>query len=482
MRIGQTSLVVFLSKLVSSALGFLGTIYFARVLGAEVLGLYALIIAVVAWLKLGGSMGVGTAVTKRVSEGDEQGAYVAAGALSTLAIGGVVSVLLLLGREYLSAYVGEFDAYVAVSVVWFVLALLAIKLFYKLVLAVLEGERKVHLAGLLAPVQIGVATLVQIALVIAGFSLVGLLIGYGVGGVLIGVLGLLYVSTSLERPRKRHFRSLYEYAKYAWLGGLKSRSFNDVDVLVLGAFVPSALVGVYAVAWSIAKFLDLFGTAVSDTLFPEISRATADGEDATASQLVEDSLAYGGLIVVPGLVGGLLLGDRLLAIYGPEFVQGTAVLGLLLLATLLYGYQKQLLTALNAVDRPDLAFRINLAFIAINAVLNVLLVWRIGWTGAAIATAISAGIGLALAYAALTDVLAFRTPIREIGRQWVSAGLMGGGVWFVLQLVGTAEVGNLVAVPAVVAFGAGLYFATLLGISRQFRRTVRRNLPLLTGR
>lgn len=482
MRIGQTSLVVFLSKLVSSALGFLGTVYFARVLGAEVLGLYALVIAAVAWLKLGGSMGVGTAVTKRVSEGDEQGAYVAAGLLSTLAIGGVVSVLLLIGREYLAAYVGEFDTYVAVSVVWFVLALLAIKLFYTLVLAVLEGERKVHLAGLLAPVRIGVATLVQIGLVIAGFSLAGLLVGYGVGGVLIGVLGLLYVSMSLDRPRKRHFRSLYEYAKYAWLGGLKSRSFNDVDILVLGAFVPSALVGVYAVAWSIAKFLDLFGTAVSDTLFPEISRATADGDDAAVSQLAEDSLAYGGLIVIPGLVGGLLLGDRLLAIYGPEFVQGTAVLGLLLLATLLYGYQKQLLTALNAVDRPDLAFRINLAFITINAVLNVLLIWQIGWTGAAIATVVSAGIGLALAYAALTDVLAFRSPVGEIGRQWVAAGLMGGGVWLLLELAGTAGVGALIVVPAAVAFGAGLYFAALLFISDRFRRTAQRNLPLLTGR
>ncbi len=482
MRIGQTSLVVFLSKLTSSALGFFGTVYFARELGAEVLGLYALVVALVAWLKLGGSMGVGTAVTKRVSEGDEQGAYVAAGLLSTMAIGGVVSVLILLTGDPIAAYVGEFDAYVAVSVVWFVLGLLAIKLFYKLVLAVLEGERKVHLVGLLAPIRTGVATLVQVGLVIAGLSLAGLLVGYGVGGVLIGVLGLVYVSTSLARPRKRHFRSLYEYAKYAWLGGLKSRSFNDIDVLVLGAFVPSALVGVYAVAWSIAKFLDLFGTAVSDTLFPEISRATADGDDETVRQLVEDSLAYGGLIVVPGLVGGLLIGDRLLAVYGPEFVQGTTVLGLLLLATLLYSYQKQLLTALNAVDRPDLAFRINLVFIVTNAILNILLVWRVGWLGAAIATAVSAGIGLALAYVALTDVLSFCPPFRELGRQWVAAGLMGAGVWIVLDLVEPVAVGNLIVVPALVAFGAGLYFVCLLGLSSRFRRTVRRNLPLLASR
>lgn len=73
MRPGQTSVVVFAAKIVGSALGFAATIIFARLLGAEVLGIYGLVLTLVAWLQVGATMGVGSAVTKRLSEGDEHG-------------------------------------------------------------------------------------------------------------------------------------------------------------------------------------------------------------------------------------------------------------------------------------------------------------------------------------------------------------------------------------------------------------------------
>jgi O-antigen/teichoic acid export membrane protein len=47
MNLGQTSVVYFVSKLLGSVLGFVATIYFARVLGAEVLGQYALVLALI---------------------------------------------------------------------------------------------------------------------------------------------------------------------------------------------------------------------------------------------------------------------------------------------------------------------------------------------------------------------------------------------------------------------------------------------------
>ncbi len=75
-------------------------------------------------------------------------------------------------------------------------------------------------------------------------------------------------------------------------------------------------------AWSIAKFFTLFDSAISSTLLPELSRVDAAGEETIAVTLVEDSLTYGGLLLLPGFVGGGLLGDRLLRIYGPGFVEG----------------------------------------------------------------------------------------------------------------------------------------------------------------
>lgn len=471
MRIGQTSFVVFVSKLLGSALGFLATIYFARELGAEVLGYFALALVLVTWLHLG-PRSFGAAMEKRVSEGEDQAEYFTASVLVAVISGGGLSLVVLLVAEYVNAYVGE-------SVALFVAVLLPIRLFYEFVNAALRGERKVHLTGILTPVKIGGQSIVQVTLVVLGFGLGGMLVGHGFGGVVIGILGLTFRSGGIARPNREHFRSLYEYAKFSWPNSLKERSFNDVDVLVLGLFVPSALVGVYSVAWSIAKFLTLFDTAVRSAVFPEISKANAEDSRDIVSKLVTDSLTYSGLLVIPGLVGGGILADRLLRIYGPDFVQGATVLWLLILSTLLYGYQTQLTSSLNAIDRPDISFRINIAFIGVNAILNVVFVSMVGFVGAAIATALSAAIGVSLAFTALRSELEFVVPAGEILKQFLAAGLMALAVLAGLEVFERTAVSHNVAVLlTLVVLGAGVYFLALYLLSSEFRSTVVDNSPV----
>ena len=480
MRLGNKTAIVFSARMIGSALTFFTTIYLARLLGAEALGVYTLLLTVLAWVKLGGFMGVGSGIKKRVSEGEEQGAFFTSGLIMVLVFGVAISILLFVLSGTLDAYINEFDTYVGVSVVWVLVPLLIINLWYNTLLKAIEGENKVHIAAILEPIKYGFRGVLQVGLLFVGFGLTGMIAGYAAGGIFVGVIALLYVTVPFRRPAIRHFKSIYDYAKYAWLGGLKSRSFNDVDILVLGVFVGEALIGVYAAAWSLARFLNLFGGALSSTLFPEISRLSKQKETDAVSGLVEDALTFAGLIVLPGLVGGLLLGDRLLAVYGPEFVEGTTVFGLLLLAVLVYGYQKQLLNALNAVDRPDIAFRINAAFIAANASLNVALIWRYGIVGAAIATAASAVLGVTASYVALGRLLEFETPLGEIARQLLAAGVMGIAV----HATRTAGEGtalsaiNELFVALLVALGAGVYFLVLLAISSTFRDVVRRNLPV----
>lgn len=480
MKIGQTSVIVFLSKLLGSALGFLATLYFARELGAEVIGLYALVMTVVAWLILTGELGIGEAVIKRISEGKERGAYLTAAIVWVLLLATAISIIVVLGQSVLESYISEFDQYVALSVVWFVVVLIYVKLFYRIIFRTLKGERKVHIAGLLDPVNIGGKRLIQIGLVFAGYGLLGMLVGSILGGILVGLIGLFWVTIRPVWPGKHHFRSLFDYAKFSWLGSLKTRSFNDVDILLLGVFVPTALVGVYSIAWSIAKFLDLFGGAIKSAVFPEISYTSARESKQAAAGMLEDALAYTGLIAIPGLIGGLLLGERLLTLYGDEFVEGAAVLGLLIFAVLLYSYQKQLMGGLNGLDRPDLAFRINAVFIALNAILNVVLIRLYGIEGAAVATVFSAAVALVLSYYALSTLISFRIPYAELVRQWTAALAMGAVVFTVLEVIELTEAvsHNALIVVGLVAMGAGIYFLTLLAISRKFRATVNRNLPV----
>lgn len=480
MRIGQTSITVFISRFFASALGFLSTLYFAQRLGAEIIGIFSLLMTTVSWLFLIGNMGITTAMKKRISEGENQGEFLSAAILWVGFSLVILSIGVALFQPIFENYISEFDKYVDYPLIWFLIPILFIQTFIKIVNRILIGQRMVHIRGLLDPVNTGAQSFFQVIFVLIGCGLLGMLIGWALGGLLVGFIGLYWVRIRPAPPTIKNLKSLYDYAKFSWLSGLKARVFNQVDILLLGVFVSSSLVGVYSVAWSIAKFIELFGNSISKTMFPEISNISAQDPNETAAGLVEDSLAYNGLIAIPGFVGGLILADRLMRLYGPEFTQGATVLALLILATLVYSYLSQLLNTLNAMDRPDLAFRINIVFIALNAVLNVIFIWQYGTKGAAAATVLSAVAGLGIAYYALKDVLDFRVPAREPVRQVGAAIVMGVFVWISLRGIETTGFvkNNAIIVVGLVSSGATVYFFTLLTISPEFRATVNRNLPV----
>jgi O-antigen/teichoic acid export membrane protein len=475
MRLGQISSIHFVSNLFASVLGFVATVYIARVLGAEPLGIYHLSLGLISWLSVVGTVGFSGAISKRISEGEEPGAYAVAGLSIVAGFFLVVAVALFAARHHVNAYVG-FPA------TGFLIAILLVVLGFSVVNDVLTGLRLVHVYGVLITVKVGTRSLLQILLVVAGLGVTGLFVGHVAGIAVVVVIGAYVVFRRLpafSRPAARHFEDLIEFAKYSWLGDIRGQMFTYMDVIVLGLFVSQALVGVYSVAWNIAQFLVLFSGSITNTLFPEMSRLSSEGDPNAVSGLVEKSLTYGGLFLIPGLVGGALLGERILRLYGPEFPRGATVLVVLIVANLIHGYQKQLLSTLNGIDRPDLAFRVNGAFVVANLCLNLVLVYLYGWLGAAVATAVSAGVSYVLSHVYVRSIVDFSFPGREIASQVAASVVMGCVVYGGIRIEETFALlrSNVVLVLALVVVGAGAYFASLLVLSAEFRETVARNLP-----
>jgi O-antigen/teichoic acid export membrane protein len=464
-----------MSSLAAAVLGFLATVYVARVIGPEPLGIYNVTIGLASWLGIVGELGVGQAVSKRLSEGNDQGSYVVAGLGIILLLFAAAAVGVLLFNETIVDYVGY-------PIVWYLLVLLLFLLLNGFVNALLVGVQLVHVSGVMSPVRVGVRAFGQIGLVALGASTAGLFIGH-IAGYVIGIVGAVYFVLKkvpqFSLPQKHHVTNLTNFAKFAWLGSLQSRMFNYTDILILGAFVSSGLIGVYAVAWNISQFLILFSGTLQSTLFPEMSQISSEQNPQAVSRIVEQSLTFGGLILVPGLFGGALLGERILRLYGPEFPRGATILTILIVANLCMGYQNQLLNTLNAVDRPQLAFRVNAVFVVGNVTLNVVLIYFYGWIGAAVATTVSVGISLLLAYRYVTELIEFETPLGRIGKQWVSAlvmaGVVYGGLWLeeTYRLLGH----NVTVVIILVCVGAAVYFGVLMRLSSKFRDTVDRNIP-----
>ncbi len=474
MRLGQTSIIYLVFSIFSSLIGFLATIYFTRTLGEETYGYFAITLAVVSWLGIIKSLGFGQAIVKRMSEGEEPHKYFTTGLIIKAAFTISVAAGVFVFSDVINDYVGQ-------SVAGFVILLLLASIFSSLVNAALNGTHRVHIY---APLQTGkeaFRAIAMITLVFAGWELAGMLLGRAIGTVAIAAVGFWIVRPKFSVPNRHHFIRLFNFAKYSWLGSMRKKSFQDADILVLGFFVSAGSTGIYAVAYTLAKFLDIFGSAIRSTLFPEMSKQSANQNRDMIATLTDDALSFAGLFLIPGVIGAAILGDRLMLVYGPRFDAGHWILVILLVGLIVYTYTKQLLNTLNAIDRPDLAFRANGAFIVANIALNVALVWWIGWFGAAIATALSATVGFLLSLHYVHRFIDIQLPLNEISRQWTAAIIMGIAVYTGRSLgestFAWVDDFNVVFTVLLVGLGACVYFVVLLMISRRFQKTVERNLP-----
>jgi O-antigen/teichoic acid export membrane protein len=468
-RLGQTSAIHFGSEVLASLAGFVATLYIARELGSATLGTYSVFIGLLMWLNAGAGKGIQQAVKKRVSERDGGAHELGAGMVVQAGAFVLIALVMFALAEPINDYLQFRGAGLLVVALGTVFA-------FSFVRATLEGERKVHVAAVLRPFDRTVRSGVQLAVVFVGVlggGLIGLVWGYAIGAAAAALVGLVFVGLYPKLPRREHVGRVFEFARYSWLSGIEGRSLSSMDTVVLAVFVVSTRIGYYEVAWNLASILAVFATSIADTLYPTLSRLSSEDASETVAGLINDALAYTGLFVVPGLVGAVVVGDRILAIYGSEFTEASAVLVLLVGARLVYAYEAQFVTTLNAIDRPRAAFRVNAVFVAANLGLNVLFVWQYGWIGAAVATTLASAIGLVLAYHSLASIATFEVPIWELARQWLAAGVMGVVVHAVSPLVGR----SLYATALIVVVGALLYFVVLFGFSRRFRATVRDNLP-----
>lgn len=458
MRADRTAIVHFGSQVGRTFAGFVGTLYIARTLGSAPLGTYVLGTAVVIWLHIP-TNAVAEAMTKRVSEGEAPAEFLTAGFVVIGALAAVVGGCVLVLDTVVEGYIGA-------DVAALMAALFAGRALFIAVTRGLDGQKKVAHSGMIRMVEQVFRSLFQIALIIVGYDVAGLFIGHVGALVVSSLVGIWLFEEGFATPVRRHFRKIAEYARYSWLGRVQSRSLDWIDTLVLGLFVPTSLIGIYEVAWTLASTLSLVTISIATTLFPEVSELSAEGTIERIRTLLGDAMVFAGLFVIPGLFGAAVMGDRILAIYGPEFTAGVAVLVLLVGTRICTSYSTLFLKTINGLDRPDISFRIAVAFLSVNLVLNLLLVATIGWVGAAIATLVSAATSVTLSYYSVVTVVGdLNVPTATIGKQVLASVLMAG----VVVALDRALSSNHYVTVAIVGVAATLYIVVLLSISSQVR-------------
>lgn len=447
-KLARSSALQFGVEMLQTVIGFVAMIYFARLLGSGTLGQYFLAMALVNWLLIP-TKGIRGTTQKRVSEDTDQDAYFTAGAVVQLGLLSLVVAGLFLFRGRVESYLG-FQGTALVA------ALFVFKGLGTFLRAILRGEHRVELAALAGGAWELLRIGVQVGLVVAGWKLIGLLVGEIVAAAAISLAILAVSSLGIARPSREHLRHLYEYGKYAWLTTIKPYAYSWMDVLVLGFFVADSAIGVYEISWRVSAAFILLPSAMSKVVFPYLSRHAAEGRTDEIASTLTTATTFAGLFAIPGVAGAFVLGEDVLAIYGPEFATGATILIVLSIGRLGQAYETFLMQSLNAIDRPDATFRISIIFIAVNLTLNVVLAWQFGAIGAAVATAVTVVLGTVLAGRILHRLVGFGVDVRTIGAQVVSAVLMALVVAAVRGWLGTVTDFETLGLAGL---GAGVYCA-----------------------
>lgn len=476
-RLGKTTVVHFLTQIGTTVAGGVATWYINWRLGPGTFGEYSAALALLFWLNVPASA-IGTAMMKRVSEGEDPPGFAGAGFL-------VNAVLHVLIAAVLVAFRGQVNVFVGADVALFFAALVVARAALDSTLYALRGNKQVDTSGVVKAGEQFVRSGIHIGgLFFLGFGVAGLVAGYATASFLAAGAGLAVLRVRPSLPDARHFRDIYEFARYSWLGTIKNKAFAWADVAMLRglslsvvglASVTKAQIGIYTVSWTVASVLALFSISINKTLFPEISELGVAEDYEEIHHLLNEGLSFTGLLLIPGLFGAALVGDTLLTVFGSEYARGGTILVVLIGARLAAAYGDYLTNAINAIDRPDVAFRVNLAYVLANLSLNLVLIVQFGWYGAAAATAASAAFSVLAAGYGLSRIIGRPdVPVGEILTQVAGATCMAAVVFLVQRRVPE----TLLWTVALVCLGALVYGAVVVAVSGRVRTKVRSIVPV----
>jgi O-antigen/teichoic acid export membrane protein len=427
----RQSIISFITQITFTFLGFLSTIYFAHTVGASVLGAYFLFMAYYGISSIISDGGFGGAAIKRISEGEDQDAYFSAFFVLRLLFVTAVVAMLLAFRSYFV------DLDNAGLFILFLLALI-VSIFHGTIHHSIAGSGKMGIFSTCTFINDVSRIAFQVAAVYFGFKAAGLVGGFVAGMLVAIVIELRFIDLHFVRFGWKHIKSLSIFSFWLFLTSGGYMVFTYSDTVLIGYFLNNAEVGVYRVMFQFATLAAFATIAIRTTLWPKVSRWGKINEYRLIEGSISRAFSYSLSLAIPVLIGGVLLGDKLLYyFYGAEFTYGYPVLVALLCMQVVNVFQYFFTAYLSALDHQKEAFKVTAVSATANIVLNIALIPLIGITGAAIATLATMTLNTLLAWRVLSRIITIKleqNTILNIIKASVAMGILVGGYRFVVPL------------------------------------------------
>jgi O-antigen/teichoic acid export membrane protein len=180
-------------------------------------------------------------------------------------------------------------------------------------------------------------------LVFLGYSVLGAVIGYSVGFIAAGAIGLIVFYIALYRPLGRKgtsnitktFRTMLNYglplSVYTILAGI----LTQIYLFIVPSFVSNTLYGNYVTATNFTVLLTFLTTPISTVLFPAFAKLDALNHDELVKTVFASSIKYTSLLLIPSTMAMMVLSSPMIGtLYGEKYVYGPFFLTIAVISNL----------------------------------------------------------------------------------------------------------------------------------------------------
>lgn len=380
-------LVFFGTQVVTAGLGLFNGFFLARLIGPSGKGDYYLLTFLPPTLMILGQLGLPQAFAFFSARGMTRGIV-----SRTIVLTALVSIPILLTTLALLPVLRDTVLH-GLEPVAIVIPLLALPLLLNATFTtgIVVGRQAARwLAIVNICVSVSATTLILILAGVLGLGVWGALIAFLLTSTILAV-GFMVAATRVSRAvpatGSTSYRGLLRYGLPLYPGGLTQFFGYRADIYLLAGLLadPSAPLGYYSLAVSMAELVFFFPNAVATFFFPHVagsSREDADRQVPVVSRVTLLLTAVVGLALVP--VAAVAI-SFLLPAFGPSL----PALYILLPGVVAISVSKVLAGYVTGLGRTGASSLISILTFAVNVVLNVILIPSHGIVGAAAASLIS---------------------------------------------------------------------------------------------
>ena len=267
--------------------------------------------------------------------------------------------------------------------------------FVRLTVGSIRGMKEAFPRVLIQNLAVPIARIILIVCaVIAGLGSVGVAAAYAGAYVAATILSIVYLARRtplLENTKAITMRrDLLSFSAPLMITATMFMILSNFDTLMIGTFASTGDVGIYNVAYPLSNLLTIALTAFAFIFMPTISELHSNNKTGEMKRTYEVVSKWILLATLPLFL--ILVSYPSFVIqntFGPEYTSGALTLSVLAVGFFAHTIAGPSGDMLTAVGEQRLVMYDNILVAGVNVVLNLILIPRYSYLGAAIATTMS---------------------------------------------------------------------------------------------